>query len=126
MIAMADGSTKPLASVTIGDKLKGGGDVLGKVIESSPIIVNISNTYVSASQLIWDSKSNIWTRACELYPDEVIQLRKPVVLYNLISSNNLIFTHDYVFRDYREVSDPIMEESYANEFSSQKLKTYVY
>jgi hypothetical protein len=126
MIVMADGSTKPLASVTIGDKLKGGGDVLGKVIESSPIIVNISNTYVSASQLIWDSKSNIWTRACELYPDEVIQLRKPVVLYNLISSNNLIFTHDNVFRDYREVSDPIMEESYANEFSSQKLKTYVY
>jgi len=125
-VLMADGSSKSLDSIAIGDKLKGGGVVLGKVAESSSFVVNISNTYVSASQLIWNNKSNTWVRACELYPDEVIQLRKPVVLYNLISSNNLIFTRDYVYRDYREVSDPIMEESYANEFSSQKLKTYVY
>jgi hypothetical protein len=124
-VRMKGGEVKRISDVFIGDVLKGGGKVLGIVKEMCGYVVaipgSVRNKMVAASQLVWDKQHNIWRRAEHMFPYNRIVLEKPVVLYQLIVSNNLIESEGYVFRDYREVSTPDLESPYEAEMS-KKLK----
>ena len=76
---------------------------------------------VSASQLLWDKDFGLWRRAAFVYPDNCLLLEKPAILYQLTVTNNIIESTDFMFRDYREVNDPDMEDAYEKDFS-KKLK----
>ena len=116
-IRMDDCSVKALYEVKVGDTIKGGGRVLGVVRELCNSVVQIPGTlrpnYVSASQLLWDKRKNQWVRAAELYPSRVLKLKSPHKLYQLITTNNIIESEGQVYRDYREVSTPDLEEPYS-------------
>jgi hypothetical protein len=116
-IRMKDGSVKRLCEIRVGDVIHMGGVVLGTVREAVSEAVNIPgivrDRVVSASQLLWDKENHEWRRAAELYPDRVTVLSRPYILYQLITANNVIESEGQVYRDYREVSDPDMEEPYS-------------
>ena len=115
-IKMADGVFKPLSHISIGDKISQGGVVMGIVQEQVFNICIVDNDVrVSAAQLIWVDKN--WIRAGSKYP--VINLNKPEVFYQLITDLNIIVTKSgTMFRDYREVNVPEMEEAYERELSA--------
>jgi hypothetical protein len=122
-IVFSNGLTKALADVKIGDELLGGGVVMGLVQEKCGWVCKLPNgLLVSSSQLLWDKDFSLWRRAAFVYPDNCLLLEKPVVLYQLTVSNNIIESVDFMFRDYREVNDPDMEDAYEKDFS-KKLKT---
>jgi hypothetical protein len=115
-IKMADGVFKALSHISIGDKISQGGIVMGIVQEQVfNICIADNDVRVSAAQLIWVDKK--WIRAGSKYP--VIKLNKPEVFYQLITDLNIITTKSgTMFRDYREVNVPEMEEAYERELSA--------
>jgi hypothetical protein len=118
-IKMEDGSFKNLRNISINDKISQGGKVLGIVQEQvSNICILENNVRVSAAQLLWVSKK--WIRAGSKYP--VINLNKPEVFYQLITELNILVTKSGdMFRDYREVNVPEMEDAYELKLSSAAL-----
>jgi hypothetical protein len=125
VIRMSNSSVKKLADIRVGESLFGGGKVLGIVREVSDVVVQIPGLarahYISPSQLMWDAKSNSWRRAAEKYPNRCVRLKSPVVLCQLITTNNQFESEGRFYRDYREVSDPDMEEPYAAALGSVQL-----
>ena len=123
VVRMRDCTIRPIKSIHPGDFIKGGGRVLGIVRESCDKVVRIPGLsrphYVSASQLLWHANTNRWRRACDVYPERVAKMRSPRILCHLITENNIIYSEGQVYRDYREVSDPAMEEPYAEELSTK-------
>jgi len=114
-IVLKNGLTKPLHDIRLGDELIGGGRVMGLVQEQCKWTTTLPSGYVvSASQLVWDSVANFWRRAGLLYPDKCV--KKPIVLYQLTTSDNRIESVDFIFRDYREVNEPDMESLYEGGF----------
>lgn len=118
-IKMCDGSYKQLNKISIGDAISQGGSVLGLVQEEAMNICIIENDVrVSEAQLLWTA--NKWVRAGSKYP--IIKLAKPEVFYQLITDLNIIVTKSGdMFRDYREVNIPEMEDAYERELSSFAL-----
>jgi hypothetical protein len=123
-IRMKDGSVKRICDVLVGDVIYMGGAVLGTVREAVSETVSIPgivrDRIVSASQIVWDKENYEWRRAAELYPDRISMLSRPYVLYQLITANNVLESEGQVYRDYREISDPDMEEPYSS-FLHKKL-----
>lgn len=114
-IVFKNGSTRKLCTIQIGDVLIGESKVLGLVQEQCTYIVTLPNGFlVSGSQLIWDEGYNLWRRAGLVYPMQTVKLLKPIVLYQLTTSDNRIESLEYIFRDYREVNEPDMESLYAS------------
>jgi hypothetical protein len=119
-VVYKNGSNKPIIDVRIGDELLGGGIVMGLIKEECNWVTKLSNKrIVSASQLMWDKNFNLWRRAAFVYPDSTLLLEKPVILYQLTISNNIMESIDYMFRDYREVNDPDMEDAYVYDLSKK-------
>ena len=74
---------------------------------------------VSASQLVWTGMC--WQRAGVAYPKSVQQIKKP--LYQLFTKQCSSFHVKYnnvelCVREYREIADPAMEDSYREELAS--------
>jgi hypothetical protein len=112
-----DNSVKSIIYINIGDKLMGGGIVLGLIKEECSWIVTLPNDLiVSSSQLIWDKEFKLWRRASFMYPHKCTNLNKPIVLYQLCVSNNYIESDGLSLRDYREVSHSDMEKPYETLF----------
>lgn len=114
-VILENGVSKKISEIIIGDKLLGGNIVLGLVKESCERIVNMPNGFmVSTSQLVWDTTANLWRRAAFVYPTKCEKLEEPVILHHLVTSNNIIESTEFLFRDYREVNEPDMEKAYEN------------
>jgi hypothetical protein len=118
-IRLHDGTVVNIRDVKIGDVLKTNGRVLGIVKELCNSIVDlpgkVRDKSVAAGQLIWSREHNAWVRAGHLYP----QRKTQTVLYHLITTNNLVESEGVMYRDYREVSAPEMEEAYAEDLSKK-------
>jgi hypothetical protein len=111
-IILKNGLEIPLSNVSIGDVLADNGVVLGLVTEQVSSIVKFGKLEVSSAQMMWDSSTNKWSRACTLYPFLVCKLEKPKIFHQLIVSNNIIRADGLYFRDYREISSSEMENAY--------------
>jgi len=115
-IKMKDGSYKEIQRIAIGDVLANGGLVKGLVKEQVTSVVILDNGYrVSASQLVWSASSYSWVRAGTLKP----AISGVELFYQIISDKSLLESSDYMFRDYREVDIPEMEQAY-----TEKLANY--
>lgn len=112
-VLLANGTTKPISTITITDKISQGGSVLGLVEEMVHYVCELPNTgiKVSAAQLLWND--NKWVRAASIYP--VIKLKTPETYYQLITDLSIIVSSDTMFRDYREVNIPEMETAYQSD-----------
>ena len=123
VVRMNDCTIRPIKKIHPGQRIKGGGRVLGIVRESCNKVVRIPGLsrphYVSASQLLWHANTNSWRRACDVYPERLVKLRSPRILCHLITENNIIHSEGQIYRDYREVSDPAMEEPYTVALSTK-------
>ena len=123
VVRMNDCTIRPIKKIHPGERIKGGGRVLGIVRESCNKVVRIPGLsrphYVSASQLLWHANTNTWRRACDVYPERLVKLRSPRILCHLITENNIIHSEGQIYRDYREVSDPAMEEPYTVALSTK-------
>jgi len=115
-IKLNNGQTKHLSKITINEKVAHGGTVLGIVQESvTYTCVLPDGNNVSAAQMLWNT--NKWVRAGQIY--KILILEKPIILYQLITEFNIISSDGYMFRDYREVSIPDMENAYEEDFSAR-------
>ena len=115
LIRIAGGEMVALAKIRIGDILYDGGEVKGLVKECVDSVVLLpDNTRVAAAQLVWNTKRNLWERASNLYKAESYN----EIFNHSISTGSVIETRNYMFRDYREVSVPEMEDAYESEIKS--------
>jgi hypothetical protein len=113
-VKLNNGLTKKLSDISINEKIAQGGKVLGIVQESVTKICILANGIkVSAAQLVWFK--NRWIRAGQNY--KVSTLEEPIIMYDLITEFNIISAEGFMFRDYREVNIPEMEDAYENDFS---------
>jgi hypothetical protein len=112
-VALADGSWKPATSIVLGDRLHGGGVVVGIARERCGDCRTLpTGGVVAAAQLVHTGM--VWQRAGHLYEAPAGSR----VLLQLITSNCGVITvrNDstvYHLRDYREVALPEMETPYA-------------
>ncbi len=112
-VQMAGGVWKPATEVRLGDRLSGGGVVVGIARERCGDCRHLpSGGVVSAAQLVYAGLR--WARGAQLYETEAGSR----VLVQLITSNcGVITVKDgdcvYNLRDYREVALPEMETPYA-------------
>lgn len=111
-ITLADGRIIKIRNVAVGDRLATRGTVLGMVKELCSEIVEQpgSGLVIAAGQLVWDPQIRQWVRAGDHLP---VATDCPALLYQLITSNNLIESGGVMYRDYREIADPDMETAYA-------------
>jgi len=112
-VQLAGGYWKHATDIRLGDRLSGGGVVVGIARERCGDCRALpSGGIVSAAQLVYSGLH--WSRAAQLYETEAGSR----VLVQLITSNcGVITVKDgdcmYNLRDYREVALPEMEEPYA-------------
>lgn len=100
----------PIRLLKIGDILADGGIVKGLVKETVNSVVELPDkTKVAAAQLVWEKEKNRWSRAGSLYK----AFETDAIYRHIISDGSVIETRNYMFRDYREVSAPEMEDAYA-------------
>jgi hypothetical protein len=117
LILLENGEWKYLYEIKVGDSVQIGGRVVGVVEEFVETGVLLpSGVVVSASQLLWTGLR--WERAAAVYPTHT--LRKP--LHQLFVENCTSFyvkkNEDVLLvREYREVADPEMEDSYREDIS---------
>ena len=115
-ILLENGSYKPIESIVIGDTLAGNSVVMGTVKEEVSSVVKLNNGLrVSSAQLIWSDRQNSWIRAAFLYKAKI--LNKKEIFYQLITEKSIIETPLYMFRDYREVNIPEMEQAYTEKLT---------
>jgi hypothetical protein len=112
-VQMSSGLWKPATDVRLGDRLSGGGVVVGIARERCGDCRTLpSGGVVSAAQLVYSGVR--WIRGAQLYETEAGSR----VLVQLITSNCGVLTVKdgdcvYNLRDYREVALPEMETPYA-------------
>ena len=121
LVEMEDGTWTSVRHVGVGDRVKGGGKVLGVVQESCASVVTKDDCVFAAAQTVFDPAAKKWTRAALLWPSCVSNT--PRSLRSLVTERcgTLHVRHargDYFIRDYREVADPDMEDAYVEEFKS--------
>ena len=115
-VLLASGVKKPIKSVQVGDILAGNSVVLGTVKEEVSSVVTLNNGLrVSSAQLIWSDRDKAWVRGASLFKSET--LLKKEVFYQLITERSIIETPHYMFRDYREVTIPEMEQAYSDKLT---------
>jgi hypothetical protein len=103
-ITLKSGFKKKINKVQIGEKLMGGGIVLGKLKFSSKNvdIFKYNNIIVSSTHIIYNN--GIWKRINEVKNAKCINYTKPYI-YCLITQNNKIIINNCIFRDYIETSN---------------------
>jgi hypothetical protein len=118
LVLLKNGDWKRLDEIKVGDCLEVGGKVVGTVEESVKYAVTLlSGVTVSASQLIWIDDR--WDRAAVVYAAHPFQ----GTLYQLFVENCSSFYVKKegelpdVVREYREIADPAMEDSYRKEIA---------
>ena len=106
LIKMYDGSYKKICEIDIGEKLRGGGQILS-VIKSeikNKLMYNYNGIVVSGDHLVFDSGS--WRRVKDCTISTKITNYEENYIYCLATSNNLIPTITTVFRDFNETNIP--------------------
>lgn len=107
VILMSDGTQRPVEEVRIGDELAEGGTVLatGRFLASDLYLLR--GVLVSGSHLVLDR--GVWSPVSE-HPEAVAMIRRPVKVYNLMTSENLIIAGGMTFADHSEIGGVLVEE----------------
>jgi hypothetical protein len=119
LVLLTDGTWKLLREIQVGDIVQTGGTVLGTVTELVIYGVTLPcGMVVSASQLLWTG--DCWKRAAVAYPKSIQRINKS--LYQLFTTQCSSFHVKYndvelCVREYRELADPAMEDSYREELA---------
>jgi hypothetical protein len=115
-IRMKDGSTKPIHSIELGDKVSTG-KVIGIVKKETDEYCSLpSGEVVAPGLLYWQTKE--WIRAGDVLSRK--SLSSPQIFYNLIVLNSATIetTSGTFFRDYVEVHSPEAEQFYAKKIET--------
>jgi len=117
-VLLEKGEWKLLQEVQVGDIVQIGGRVVGIVEEFVETGVTLpSGLVVSASQLIWTGL--LWERAAVVYPSHILRKSLYQLFVEQCSSFYVKKNEDVLLvREYREVADPAMEDSYREELSN--------
>lgn len=112
LILLENGEWKCLNEMNVGDCVQIGGRVVGVVEEFVETGVTLpSGLVVSASQLLWTGIK--WERAATVYPTHTLRKTLHQLFVEKCSSFYVKKNEDIILvREYREVADPEMEESY--------------
>ena len=91
------------------------GKVVGIIRKVTEDFVRIGDDIISASSLVWDSKSNAWTRAWNIGN---ILKKKQVAYSFIVSPSATIETRQgLIIRDYMEIMSPDSETEYAKQIT---------
>tara|TARA_Y100000389_G_scaffold84558_1_gene81223 strand:- start:11486 stop:13024 length:1539 start_codon:yes stop_codon:yes gene_type:complete len=130
---LTDIGEKCISDIHIGEKLKDNEYVTGTIIlkntKRNIRVYNISNVQVTGDHFILDNKDNTWKSVCEYMTDDTKYICTDTI-YSLITTNNLIQSPGYTFRDYEETKDTKIQSSIAIKYlcylnsnnSSNKVK----
>jgi hypothetical protein len=118
LILLENGEWKLLQEIRVGDKVQIGGQVVGVVEEFVETGVLLpSGLIVSASQLLWTGLQ--WERAAAVYPTHTLRKTLHQLFVEKCSSFYVKKNEDIsLVREYREVADPEMEDSYREEITN--------
>lgn len=115
-IVMEDGSHKSIGSIVAGDRVKGGGLVVGLVqhcISQAKCVElthpdTTSPLQVVGTQLVYSNQRKQWRRAFQhedARPLEMSSLPDTSVYYSILCDQNILYTNTgYLLRDYTEIS----------------------
>jgi len=106
-IQMADGTTKAIQDIIVGDHTKGG-EVWMLIVGAPQTIYNYLGVEVSAHH--WVKEDNKWVEVYE--SKQAIKTDKVEKVYNLNTSDNTIWIKDIEFSDYMQVPDSEWEPYY--------------
>lgn len=99
-VQMLDGTTKPIEQIEVGDLTKGG-EVWMTIVGIPQEIYNYLDVEVSAHH--WVKENNQWIEVYE--SKHAIKTDKVETVYNLNTSDNIIWIKDIEFSDYLHVPD---------------------
>lgn len=107
LVLMSDGTRRPVEEVRVGDELAEGGTVLatGRFLASDLYLLR--GVLVSGSHLVLDG--GVWSPVSK-HPDAVAMIRRPVKVYNLMTSENLIIAGGMTFADHSEIGGVLVED----------------
>jgi hypothetical protein len=120
MVALADGTFRPVEKIKEGDVLEGSGRVYGVVQEHSPTVAGD----FGPAQYVWSAADRQWRRASELFEAH----RKPATLYSVFTTGCSAIRVktangvEYFIRDYAEVPLPEMEAPFELALSAAEGK----
>ena len=106
--AICSDVNKPLKDIQIGDRV-GNDFVFGKVDRLVDTIVHTPTFMCSPSQLLWDTSTSSWVRAGELYPIEILEVKKRFTTIYILGTASFKINGQSV-RDGMELYSPDTEE----------------
>ena len=103
-ITLISGLKKKISEIEVGDKIMGGGLVLGKLKFSSKNVemFNYNNIIVSSTHVVYEN--GVWKRINGTNNAKRINYKKPYI-FCLITQYNKININNCMFRDYIETSN---------------------
>jgi hypothetical protein len=118
LIKQKDGSFAPASELSLGDELSFG-TVVGLVKKVCSKVCTIENTDFTPGTCIWNTTTNLWTRAADLVSP--VECNPTVFISVVVSPSACLETKSgIVFRDYVEIHSPDTEEVYAALLTQKK------
>ena len=126
-IILQDGRRFPAANIILGDNLSTGSQIVGVITkEINEISQTPSGKIIGSATLVWDSWSQSWKRAKELWGFQ--RLGEPKVFRSFICTPNsqleLATDPPIRIRDYLEVCSPDSEKAYKNALEQKTESIY--
>lgn len=99
-----DNEKIPIKDVKINDKLSLNARVVGKLKVEQPRtkVFQLGTAFVTENHLVYNN--NTWKEVRSII-DSNTNVKNTDIVYCLVTSNNLIPSSGYIFRDYEEISD---------------------
>ena len=118
---MADGTSKPIREIGLGEVLLDGGEVIGiytaRVDDSTPSF-NYQGVTVTGSHAVFED--GMWVRVKDSRLAQPLDI-SPKYVYNLATKNHTIVAGATLFADYEETDDPSLGLAESLEKMNQEL-----
>jgi len=123
LIKMVNGEIKQVRNIRLGEKLAGGGTVVGmEHKEINEICFLPDNTCVGSATMIWDDGTLQWIRAGNNYP--VHKFKHSMVFCSLfvVPNSQIELANGVRLRDCMELCSPVSEQFYAEKIQQENEK----
>jgi hypothetical protein len=97
-VMMASGEMRPIKFVDMGDIIKEGGEVVGKIVSKSSDVYSYKGVKVAGNHAV--KEDGKWIRVAD--SEEAKKLDGEYTVYNLMTSTFVIIINDIVFADFDE------------------------
>ena len=113
ILMLAEGNTKAVRDICIGDRLATGSIVAGIIKKEVTDITQMGNLKCTSSTLIWDAATTSWIRVGELY-GTTCEKQQQMMSLVVVPNSQIEIEGGMRIRDYMELCSPDSEMYYTN------------